>query len=658
MIDRLKVGLRVLWRDKGSRYSFVSVYTLIIMWMVSEMHMYREDPSYTIRSNPNNNILIGIYVGSILTCSIRIGLIEYLTEKRKKMYSYLKCAGIRKSEYYGYHILWNCAVSMVLLVPFVLILSYVGRCYDARVVACVVYGCVCNSVYIMCFSIFFYNEITGLNVIGTVNFILSISTSMVSKSVGTTSGGNLMVGISYINPQSMIIVLIEKHVLYEDGPIDHTHYFMMFTILLISYSLLFILLLSCTKNEYGYYSKESVCRKKSKSKGSVSAGPPLDIPTSRIFEMSINRVEEDMDEETGGLDGEVSERRGVRGGEGQREVVLSVRGVKKAYGGNVVLDDISISVHRGEILCLLGANGAGKSTLFNIILDNVQQEEGEVVMSGKRVSFCPQHDVGWDYLTVGEHFYMMQSIDSSISVERIHRVRDITMLDSQWDTLCTNLSGGYKRRLTLALTLLSTNDIVLMDEPTTALDIEIRHNIMKGISAARDELGTTIMYTTHHIEDAENYSDSIVIMSKGRVSLRGSIQDLRNKFNLATILVYDIDSRMYDEIAAYWNRSMMYDEETELKQLGGNIMSIRTRYQTTAEFASHIRHIERDMRLRVDIKYTSLEEVYIMDGVYENYSSIEGIGKVDMNDCWRRITTSERNKGAVTRLWVMVKKSR
>ena len=101
------------------------------------------------------------------------------------------------------------------------------------------------------------------------------------------------------------------------------------------------------------------------------------------------------------------------------------------------------------------------------------------------------------------------------------------MLEGHWLVQGKNLSGGYKRRLTLAMALLSDSDVILMDEPTTALDMEIRYNIMRGIQKARDDLGTTILYTTHHLEDAENFSDTILIMSKGNIILKGSIDELR-----------------------------------------------------------------------------------------------------------------------------------
>lgn len=137
------------------------------------------------------------------------------------------------------------------------------------------------------------------------------------------------------------------------------------------------------------------------------------------------------------------------------------------------------------MLCLLGANGAGKSTLFNIILDNIEQDSGEIIktIKNKRISYCPQHDLGWDHLTIKEHFDLICAFDSRSrdTNKLIEKVKGLTMLEGHWNVLGKDLSGGYKRRLTLAMALLSDSDVILMDEPTTALDMEIRYNIMRGI---------------------------------------------------------------------------------------------------------------------------------------------------------------------------------
>jgi ABC-2 type transport system ATP-binding protein len=338
--------------------------------------------------------------------------------------------------------------------------------------------------------------------------------------------------------------------------------------------------------------------------------------------------------------------------------VLSVREVRKAFGANSVLEGVSFDLQRGEMLCLLGANGAGKSTLFNVILENVEQDTGEVLrpFGARRVSFCPQHDLGWDYLTVAEHFDLVLAIQGPdrLPPRLAETVRDLTLLGGHWHTLAKDLSGGFKRRLTLALALLNDADLVLMDEPTTALDMEVRHHIMRGVSSARDQLGTTVLYTTHHLEDAENFSDSVLILAKGSVLLRGSVDELRRRFNLVTLRLFGAAAREA-EVAAHIRSEGLFD--CEVSADAGGALLVRLPSEGRQRLEKLVDHFERELGLAVDLRQTSLEDVYLMDGEFENYGSLEALGRVDLDDCWRRLTAAERRPGALRAFLLMLRKS-
>ena len=621
--------------------------------------MMEEDATYTLRSNPNNNIMIGLYTGSLLTCAVRIALIEYLMEKKKKMFSFLHRLGLRKYTYYSYHIFWNFVISLILMLPFVAAISYLlgSQSKMLQVSIAMSFGCLANALYIMCMALFFYSEITGLNVIGTVNFAISIATSMIPKN---SPFGFLM----YSNPQSQMVKMLERYALDppESESFSLHYYLLLFSVKILVFGVLFVLIENLSKNEYGYYYTDSLCSKKKTKTSPAEVGLNQGRNTEMHFEMthSISIAGDDLEDRSEIAERPEPPRYQAMGRIDQDEsVMLKVQDVKKSFGANSVLEAVSFNLIKGEMLCLLGANGAGKSTLFNIILDNIEPDEGSIdqPFNKKNITYCPQHDMGWDYLTIAEHFELILAIqpDQEALRGRLEKVRDLTMLAGHWDVLGKNLSGGYKRRLTLAMALLSNSDIILMDEPTTALDMEIRYNIMKGISKAREELGTTILYTTHHLEDAENFSDTILIMSKGKIILKGSIEELRRQFNLITIRLYGIDSKSLRLVEQYVEKEIM--QEVEVKQDSNSSVSLRLGYDASMNLVNHIRYFEKELGLIVDLKQTSLEDVYVMEGEFENYNTIDSVGRVNLDDCWRKLISTERRPTFLKCFKLMMKKS-
>jgi ABC-2 type transport system ATP-binding protein len=663
---RTKYSLKIIWRDSGSRFSFLTVFILVGIWLIGEKQReYDEGLGYTLAGNPNNGILIGVYTGSLLTCAARIALIEYLLEKRKKMFSFLSRLGMNKVSYYGFHIIWNFVISLILLCPFVLAISSMlgDESNTVSVLIALGMGSLANSLYIMTAALFFYSEVTGLNVIGTVNFAVSIATSLIPQ-------GSSFSFLMYSNPQSQIVKMLSAYALdpIHDRTFSMWSYVAMFGLMIGVYGLLFFLIENISKNEYGYYNHDSICRKKAR-RSNVSDRQTMrsDIETEMQLDfggsaLSLGSNENYGDKMAGGtlhsspegfIDDELADHARTE------DTILQVQGIKKTFDSNSVLESVNFDLVKGEMLCLLGPNGAGKSTLFNIILGNIEADEGYIgqPLSSKRISYCPQHDMGWDYLTIKEHFELISTIqeDQESLFGRDLKVKDLTMLGNHWTVYCKDLSGGYKRRLTLAMSLLCNTDIILMDEPTTALDIEIRYNIMKGISKARHELGTTILYTTHHLEDAENFSDTILILSKGKILLKGSIEDLRKKFNLITIKLYGLDIGTRQSVQTYMDKEIM--QETELKDEGQTCASLKLSYDNTMNLANHVRYFEQELGLMVDLKQTSLEDVYVMEGDFENYSSIDTIGRVNLDEFWEKLICTARKSTFLKSYGLMMKKS-
>ncbi len=222
-----------------------------------------------------------------------------------------------------------------------------------------------------------------------------------------------------------------------------------------------------------------------------------------------------------------------------RPLHISVAGLRKSYGDLVVVDDIDLAVRPGECFGLLGPNGAGKTTTLRLLLGLTNPDSGEIALAGLpvperarlarlKVGVVPQNDnldpdfsARENLLVYGRYFGLA---DSEIA-PRIPALLDFAALDSRADTKIQKLSGGMKRRLTLARALINDPDILFLDEPTTGLDPQARHIIWERLKQLLSR-GKTILLTTHFMEEAERLCHRLAIMDRGKLIATGTPRDL------------------------------------------------------------------------------------------------------------------------------------
>ena len=209
--------------------------------------------------------------------------------------------------------------------------------------------------------------------------------------------------------------------------------------------------------------------------------------------------------------------------------ILSIRGLRKAYAsGTEALKSVDLDIRRGEIFALLGPNGAGKTTLINIVCGIVTPSGGQVLVDGKdhladyrharsRIGLVPQE------LTTDA----FESVLSTVSFSRglFGKSRDPAKIEallrrlSLWDkrkARMMELSGGMKRRVMIAKALSHEPDILFLDEPTAGVDVELRRDMWDMVRTLRSD-GTTIILTTHYIEEAEEMADRVGVISRGEL---------------------------------------------------------------------------------------------------------------------------------------------
>jgi ABC-2 type transport system ATP-binding protein len=223
------------------------------------------------------------------------------------------------------------------------------------------------------------------------------------------------------------------------------------------------------------------------------------------------------------------------------EPVIDVRGLAKHYADIKAVDGISFEVEKGEMFSLLGPNGAGKTTTVEILEGLRDPTSGEARVLGvdvrtgyrkirDRVGVLPQDFEPFDRLKPSEAVaYWAQLFDRTLTKNEVTDLIKTVGLTDRADTLAMHLSGGEKRRLGIAMSLVGKPQLVFLDEPTTGLDPGARRELWGLIRQLKRE-GTTILLTTHYLDEAEQLADDVAIMNHGKIVARGSPSELISQF--------------------------------------------------------------------------------------------------------------------------------
>nr|WP_285598352.1 ABC transporter ATP-binding protein [Kineosporia sp. NBRC 101731] len=226
------------------------------------------------------------------------------------------------------------------------------------------------------------------------------------------------------------------------------------------------------------------------------------------------------------------------------DVLISARGLTKVFGDFVAVDGIDIDVHRGEAFGFLGPNGAGKSSTMRMIGCVSPLTEGSLTLFGMdpetdgpairgRLGVVPQKDLLDEELTVRENLLVYGryfGLSRSVVAGRADELLRFAQLGDRADSPVEPLSGGMKRRLTIARALINAPEILLLDEPTTGLDPQARHVLWDRLYRLKQQ-GVTLVLTTHYMDEAEQLCDRLVVMDGGRIVAEGSPRQLIERYS-------------------------------------------------------------------------------------------------------------------------------
>jgi len=273
--------------------------------------------------------------------------------------------------------------------------------------------------------------------------------------------------------------------------------------------------------------------------------------------------------------------------------MIIARGLTKKYDDFVAVDGIDFEVKKGESFGLLGPNGAGKSTTMRMIASTSQRTGGELTILGKdpnkhgpeiraHLGVVPQQDNHDGELKAWENLYIYGryfGLSRAFLKKKVEELLEFAQLTEKRDVKVDQLSGGMKRRLTIARGLVNEPEILMLDEPTTGLDPQARHILWDRLFRLKEE-GVTLVITTHYMDEAEQLCDRLIVMDKGKIMAEGSPAALIKKYSSKEVLEVRFGSKnnaeaakkiahLGDRIEPLPDRILVYSEDGErvLKQI-------------------------------------------------------------------------------------------
>jgi len=232
-------------------------------------------------------------------------------------------------------------------------------------------------------------------------------------------------------------------------------------------------------------------------------------------------------------------------------MIIETREVYKSFKSVHAVKGISLTIAEGQFVALLGPNGAGKTTLMEMIEGIQKPDKGEILIAGKQwkgnedelhhiIGLSLQETYFVDKLTVEETLRLFASFYGE-KKDRVSEVIQLVRLDEKKKSYVINLSGGQRQRLALGIALLNHPKILLLDEPTTGLDPNARREIWQILLELKKNSKTSLLLTTHYMEEAEQLCDYVIIMDKGNILKEGSVTQLLNNENSSKTIEFTLE---------------------------------------------------------------------------------------------------------------------
>jgi ABC-2 type transport system ATP-binding protein len=301
----------------------------------------------------------------------------------------------------------------------------------------------------------------------------------------------------------------------------------------------------------------------------------------------------------------------------KENIAITINNLSKIYKNqkSYSLDNISLEIKSGIIFGLLGPNGAGKSTLINILADLVYKTSGTIKIFGKdyskelyeikpRIGIVPQ-ELNMDPFFTPYELLELQAGLYGVPKEKrqTKKILSLLALEDKSDAYARTLSGGMKRRLLIAKAMVHDPEILVLDEPTAGVDVELRQTLWENIKSLKTQ-GKTIIITTHYLHEAENLCDEIAIINKGKLLIADKTKNIKSKMNFKKIIIEHSNSTTIKD-------DIFHDLDISFRNQNGYIT-----IEYDPNIISHQEILTRLVKLKINIKDikiedNNLEEIFI-----------------------------------------------
>lgn len=487
--------------------------------------------------------------------------------------------------------------------------------------------------------------------LATASFILFMSVFFSDPKVASSIGGMLYVVLSVMciftlsidTPIAVIFfglfpqgALLKSFAFFTSYRREDTTKVVLFYVKLILvidwavYHLIFAFLDQVIADEHGVSKSMFFCCQRKKQRRAVAVPSEIsDVGSSTYLINQENSIEEDWSSAVF--------HEGFRSKAQNVKKTVQINHLIKKFDKFTAVDDISFSIYAGQIFCLLGHNGAGKTTTIKTLTGLLESDSGDVSYDGedfvsnmeevrKKIGVCSQNDVLFEKLTVREHLELIAKLRGVLLCD-IQEVVDEAIrrlnLASEESKCSEELSGGNKRKLSLAMAILGETKVIFLDEPTSGLDPQTRRIIWETLRHLKEQ-GLTILLTTHHLDEADELADRVAIMSKGRLLAMGTCEYFKKNFgvgyHLSITPVYektDLEGfcAQKEDLKRLVTGKIplaQFDEQTS-----SDVLKCSLPFTAQGEFPKLFAELETREHLKISVGMNTLEDVYVNIGLSE-----------------------------------------
>jgi len=305
---------------------------------------------------------------------------------------------------------------------------------------------------------------------------------------------------------------------------------------------------------------------------------------------------------------------------------LTAQGLSKSFGSKQAVNDLSLEITPGRVLGLLGPNGAGKSTTIKMLSGQIAPSAGTITIDGEeydrvpddyrgKIGVMPQEVIIWDYLTIEENLLYtatLQKVDTKTARKRADYLIEALHLQKELHTLGRDLSGGYKRRLNLAISIIHDPTLLFLDEPTPGIDAQSRRFLMDYIQELADTKDYAIVLTDHYLDEAEKLSDYVVIIDDGGIVAEGTVPQLKKKHGNGSLLIVDLEDSVSEEQLDKLEKAYKSAFKHEIRRTNHTLATIADDPVAAMQQGISLLKQQNLSALNIAVKEPTLEDIFLL----------------------------------------------